>query len=170
LTTRAPPLRPSIYLDPSVIEDAIHGRMRPRDRAAVWRLAAMVSEDVLFFYCPSEARAAIEQATSEQRTRLGREYAALQVLRDAKHGWLGEGAEEDVEQSPDFRALADLLENARNARRVLQAKSAGVRDLVAAESSALVHRAVELEARTGLRIFRPADYLSRWSTQQQLPG
>ena len=73
-------------------------------------------------------------------------------------------------RTPDFRALADLLENARNARRVLQAKSAGVRDLVAAESSALVRRAVELEARTGLRIFRPADYLSRWSTQQKLPG
>jgi hypothetical protein len=62
------------------------------------------------------------------------------------------------------------LESAKDARRVLQARSAGIRDLVAAESSALVHRALELEARTGLRIFRPGDYLSRWSTQQQLPG
>lgn len=170
MTTPVPPLRPSIYLDPSVIEDALHGRMRARDRAAVWRLAAMVSENVLSFCCPKEGRETIEHATRQQQARFGREYAALQVLQRAEPGWLDDDADGSAERSLEFRELADLLESAKDARRVLQARSAGIRDLVAAESSALVHRALELEARTGLRIFRPGDYLSRWSTQQQLPG
>src|SRR5262249_18546464 len=93
---------------------------------------------------------------------------ALQVLRDASRGWLNEDAETNVAAGPDFQALVDLLESARNARHVVQARSTGVRDLLAAESSALVRKAPELQTRTGLRIFLPGDYLSRWSTQQQL--
>jgi len=63
-----------------------------------------------------------------------------------------------------------LLGDATDAWHLLQAKAAGVRALVAAHSSPLVTRARELEEQVGLRVFRPADYLSRWSTQQRLPG
>jgi hypothetical protein len=170
VTARVPTLRPALYLDPSVIEDGIRGRMRPRDRAAVCRLAAMVSEQVLSVYCPREAREAIARASPEQQKRHGREYAALKVLGETEQGWLDESEEGRPVESPEFSALVSFLKNVEDARHVMQARSTGVRDVVAAETSRLVRNAEELEARMGLRVFRPADYLSRWSTQQRLPG
>jgi hypothetical protein len=170
VTGSLPSLRPVIYVDLSVIEDAIKARMRPRDRAALCRLAAMVSEDVLSFYCPAEGRCFIERASPEQREKHAREYAALLVLGRVDAAWLGEDAGRDQTETADCRVLADWLGNAADARFVLHARSLGVRDLVAADSSSVVKNMGEIERRLGLRVFRPADYLSRWSTQQRLPG
>jgi hypothetical protein len=170
VTGSPPSLRPVIYLDRSVIADAIKGRMRPRDRAGVYRLAAMVSEDVLSFYCPVEGRRLVEHASPEQREKHAREYAALTVLCRLDAGWLGEDAGLDLAETADCRTLAGWLENAADARSILHARSFGVRDLVAADSSCAVKKMSKIEGRLGLRVFRPADYLSRWSTQQRLPG
>jgi hypothetical protein len=170
VTGSPPSLRPVIYLDRSVIEDAIKGHMRPRDRAGVCRLAAMVSEDVLSFYCPVGGRRLIEGASPKQREKHAREYSALTVLSRVDAGWLGEDAGRDLVETADCRALADWLGNAADARSILHARSLGVHDLVAADSSCAVKRMGEIEGRLGLRVFRPADYLSRWSTQQRLHG
>jgi len=170
VTGSLPSLRPVVYVDRSVVEDAIKGRMRPRDRAALYRLAAMVTEDVLSFYCPGEGRCLIERASPEEREKNAREYAALIGLYRVDAAWLGEDAGRDLTETADCRVLADWLGNAADARCILHARSLGVRDLVAADSSSAVKKMGEIEGRLGLRVFRPADYLSRWSTQQRLPG
>lgn len=162
--------QPVIYLDPSVIGDAMEGRMRPRDRAAVCRLAAMLEDHLLSFYAPGEAKEAIARIPAQSRERHGREYAALRIFHDTKAGWLAEEPATELDQDPDYVTLRSLLGDPTDARHVLQARTAGVRDVVAADSSPLLREAGELDARLGLRVFRPADYLSRWSTQQHLPG
>lgn len=161
---------PTIYLDPSVIGEALGDDMRPRDRAALCRLAAMVGERLLRFYAPARIRREIEQVSAGYRERHPREYAALLVFHQAEAGWLTADPVAGLDQQPDYSSLQQLLGDASDTWHLLQAKAAGVRDLVAAHSSPLVTRAGELEEQTGLRVFRPADYLSRWSTQQRLPG
>lgn len=162
--------QPAIYLDPSVIGEALHDDMRPRDRAALCRLAAMVGERLLQFYAPARIRGDIERTSASYRERYPREYAALLVFHQAEAGWLAAESAATVDPQPDYLWLKQLLGDETDARSLLQAKAAGVRDLVAADSSPLLARPGELEAQTGLRVFRPADYLSRWSTQQRLPG
>jgi hypothetical protein len=162
--------QPAIYLDPSVIGEALQGDMRPRDRAALCRLAAMVGERLLRFYAPARVRGDIERTSAKYRERYPREYAALLVFQQAEAGWLTGEPSATRDLQPDYISLKRLLGDETDARDLLQAKSAGVRDLVAADSSPLRARAEELETQVGLRVFRPADYLSRWSTQQRLPG
>ncbi len=166
----SPLLQPAIYLDASVIGEALHGDMRPRDRAALCRLAAMVGERVLRFYAPARIRGDIERTSTKYRERNPREYAALLVFHQAEAGWLTGEPIAAVDQRPDYISLKRLLGDETDAANLLQAKTAGVRDLVAAGSSPLLTRAGELETAVGLRVFRPADYLSRWSTQHRLPG
>lgn len=74
------------------------------------------------------------------------------------------------EQQSELALLQSVVGDEGDARCLLQAKGAGVRDVVTAASSGLLPRARELELQFGLRVFLPADYLSRWSTQQGLVG
>ena len=98
------------------------------------------------------------------------EYAALLIFHQAEAGWLTGEPIAAFDQRPDYISLKRLLGDETDAANLLQAKTAGVRDLVAAGSSPLLTRAGELETAVGLRVFRPADYLSRWSAQHRLPG
>ncbi|HZE74477.1 MAG TPA: hypothetical protein VE091_04150 [Gemmatimonadales bacterium] len=162
--------RPAIYLDSSVIRSAVSGDMRPRDRAAVCRLAAMVSENLMTFYAAAGARDEIDRIPPRCRAEYPREYAALQIFGAAPSGWLDAELVAPLGESPEYVTLRRILGEGCDAPSLFRARVAGVRDVVAAESSIVLERARELGAQLELRVFRPADYLSRWSTQLQLPG
>jgi len=158
--------RPTVYLDSSAIRAVVSEDMRPRDRVAVCRIAAMVSEDLLTFFAPASARAEIDRIAAAARRHHPREFAALEILRAAGGGWLE--AEPRAPGDASYDALLAIIGNELDAAALGRARLAGVRDVIAADSSVLLERARELAAEE-LRVFRPADYLSRWSTQLQLP-
>lgn len=162
--------RPAIYLDSSVIRSVVAGDMRPRDRAAVCRLAAMVSEDLVTFYAAAGARDEIDRIPPKLRRQYPREYAALQIFGAAPSGWVDAELVAPLGESSEYVTLRRILGEGCDAPALFRARVAGVRDVVAAEASAMLERARELAAQLELRVFRPADYLSRWSTQLHLPG
>jgi hypothetical protein len=159
--------RPTVYLDGSAIRGVISEDMRPRDRVALCRIAAMVSDDLLTFFAPASARAEIDRIAVAARRQHPREFAALEILRAAAAGWLD--VEPPAPAGSGYAALLALVGNGADAASLARARLEGVRDLIAAEPSVLLERARELAAQFELRVFRPADYLSRWSTQLQLP-
>jgi len=162
--------RPAIYLDSSVIRSAAAADMRPRDRAAVCRLAAMVSENLVTFYAAESARDEIDRIPPRRRRQYPREYAALQIFGTAPSGWLDAELVAPLGESSEYVRLRRILGEGCDAPSLFRARVAGVRDVVAAESSIVLEQARELAAQLELRVFRPADYLSRWSTELHLPG
>jgi hypothetical protein len=161
---------PAIYLDSSVIRGAVAGAMRARDRAALCRMAAMVTENVLTFYAPIGLKDEIDRVPSRARRQHPREYAALRLLAGARFGWLEPEPLGHLDQSTEYLTLRRILPRSPDLESLFRARVAGVRDVVAADSSVLLAQARELAAHLDLRVFRPAEYLSRWSTQLQLPG
>jgi hypothetical protein len=144
--------------------------MGARDRAALCRIAAMVTENVLTFYAPSGMKDEIGRIPSRARRQHPREYAALRLLAGARSGWLDPEPLGQLDQSAEYLALQRIVPRSPDLESLFRARVAGVRDVVAADSSVLLARAGELAAHLDLRVFRPAEYLSRWSTQLQLPG
>jgi len=162
--------RPMVYLDGSVIRAALTEDMRPRDRVALCRIAAMVSENVLTFFASADARAEIDRAAPASRRQHPREYAALELLRSAPVGWIdAESRVASAAEEVGFNVLLRITGSETDAVLLSRARLAGARDVIAAESSVLLEQARELARELDLRVFRPADYLSRWSTQLQLP-
>jgi len=161
--------RPTVYLDGSVIRAAVTEEMRPRDRVALCRIAAMVSENLLTFFAPADARAEIDHLAPAGRRQHPREYAALEILRAAPAGWLDVESRTSAAEDVSFNVLLRIVGSETDAVPLSRARLAGVRDVIATEPSLLLGRARELAAELDLRVLRPADYLSRWSTQLQLP-
>ena len=161
--------RPTVYLDGSTFRAAMSEGMRPRDRIALCRIAAMVSEDLLTFFAPAYMRAEIDRLTPAARRGHLREYAALQILRAAPAGWLDAEPSVDAAAQADYNVLLRIIGSEVDAAPLLRAREAGARDAIAVESSVLFERSRELITELDLRVFLPADYLSRWSTQLQLP-
>ena len=161
--------RPTVYIDGSVIQAALTEDMRPRDRVALCRIAAMVSENLLTFFASADTRAEIDRVAPAGRQHHPREYAALEILRAAPVSWLDAESPASAVEEVGFNVLLRITGSESDAVLLSRARVAGARDVIAAESSVLLERARELAAELDLRVFRPADYLSRWSPQLQLP-